>query len=258
MNRALWISATGMQSQQALTDTIANNMANVNTTGFKRSVVHFEDLIYQTEQAPGAETSGESRPVGIEKGSGVKTVAISKIFTQGTLKNSSSPLDLAIEGKGFFEVQLPDGSTAYTRAGKFSMDPNGQVVTTHGYVVQGFPSLNTNASLLEISADGTISQLIGGTSISAGQISLSRFPNVEGLSSIGQGLFLETSASGTPISSTPGSGSVGNIAQYFLEGSNVEIITEMVELIAAQRAYELQSKSIRTADEMLRMTNNMK
>jgi len=258
MNKSLWISATAMESQQTMTDTIANNMANVNTTGYKRGVAQFQDLLYQTMAAPGASTSDSEAPVGIQIGSGVRTASVSKNFTQGSLKNSSSALDVAVEGEGFFEVALPDGSLAYTRAGSFHRNATGQVVTAEGHAVVGFPAIDPVATGIDISTDGTVSVTTDGTSNAAGRIQLARFGNSEGLSNLGHNLYAETDASGSAQRGNPAEDGLGGIAQYFLEGSNVEIVREMVDMIASQRAYELNSKSIRTADEMLQMVANLK
>ncbi len=258
MNKTLWISATGMQTQQTLSETIAHNMANVNTNGYKRGVVHFQDLLYQTTASPGSATADGEAPMGIQKGSGVRTIGISKNFAQGSLRNSSSALDIAIEGEGFFQVQMPDGTSAYTRTGNFSMNSAGQVVTANGYVVQNFPTLNPNATSIEIAEDGTVSQIVDGASSEAGTIQLARVPNPEGLSALGSNLYATTESSGTATLGNPGESGYGKLSQYYLESSNVEIINEMVDMIAAQRAYELLSKGIKAADEMMRTASNIK
>jgi flagellar basal-body rod protein FlgG len=258
MNKALWISATGMASQQTMTDTIANNMANVNTVGYKRSVAQFQDMLYQTLASPGAATGDAETPVGIQIGSGVRTVSVNKNFTQGTMQNSSSPLDVAVEGEGFFEVSLPDGTSAYTRSGAFHRDAAGTVVTADGYGVVGFPAIDPTATGIDIAHDGTVSVVTDGTATTSGTIQLVRFSNPEGLRNLGRSLFSETEASGSAQRGNPGTDGYGGIAQYFLESSNVDIIREMVDMIASQRAYELNSKSIRTADEMLRMASNLR
>ncbi len=258
MNRALWIAATGMESQQLLTDTIANNMANVNTTAYKRSVAHFQDLLYQTIATPGTPTADSETSVGIQMGNGVRTVSVSKNFTQAALKSSSSSLDIAIEGNGLFQVDLADGTSAYSRAGNFHLNSTGQIVTAEGYTVAGFPAVGTNATAIDIASDGTVSTTVDGTVSNVGRISLAKFPNEEGLSSIGQNLYIETESSGTALTGNPSTSGFGNVAQYYLESSNVEIVKEMVDLIASQRAYELNSKSIKTADEMLRMVTNLR
>jgi flagellar basal-body rod protein FlgG len=254
----MWIAASGMEAQQARSDNIANNMANVNTTAFKKGVTHFEDMLYQTLQSPGSDTNNTVLPVGIQMGTGVRMASASKVFTQGPLESASSDLDLAIEGRGFFQVQLKDGTTAYTRDGHFSMDGNGKVVTNDGLEVIGFPSLDTNATSITIGADGSVNVFVDGESVNKGTIQIARVPNPEGLAYMGNNLYLETVGSGTPQTGTPGDQNFGNVAQHYLEGSNVEIVNEMVDLIAAQRAYELNSKSVKTADEMLRMAANLK
>lgn len=258
MNRALWIAATGMESQQTKTDTIANNMANVNTHGYKRSVAHFQDMIYQTLGMPGAGTTASEQPVGIQMGSGVRTVAISKNFGQGNLESSSSPLDLAIEGQGFFEVALPDGRSAYTRAGSFHLNSTGEVVTKDGYLVVGFPRIGTTVTGIDIARDGSVSTTEDGRTVEAGRLALVRFANSEGLESLGNSLLAETNASGAARRGNPGENGFGTVAQSFLETSNVEIVREMVDMIASQRAYELNSKSVKTADEMLSMASNLR
>jgi flagellar basal-body rod protein FlgG len=258
MNRALWIAATGMESQQTRTDTIANNMANVSTHGYKRSVVHFQDMLYETRRMPGAATTASERPVGIQLGSGVRTVAVSKNFDQGTLEATSSSLDLAIEGRGFFEVELPDGRSGYTRTGSFHLNSSGEVVTADGYRVVGFPQIGTSATDIDIARDGSVSVTAAGDTREAGRIRLTRFTNAEGLQSLGNNLFAETNASGSVQRGNPGENGFGTLAQSFLETSNVEIVREMVDMIASQRAYELNSKSIKTADEMLSMASNLR
>lgn len=258
MNRTLWISATGMECQQVLTDAIANNMANVNTTGYKRSLVQFQDMLYQSMATPGASDNTGQAPVGVQLGSGSRLASISKNFTQGSLKNSSSALDLAIEGDGFFEVTMPDGTSAYTRAGSFHVNATGQAVTAEGYPVVGFPAIDPKTTAIDINRDGTLSLTVDGTSVSKGRIPLARFLNPEGLNVAGHNLYTETPASGTPTRGNPGENGNGTVAQYFLEGSNVPIVSEMVEMIASQRAYEMNSKGIKTADEMLRIVTNLR
>jgi len=258
MNRTLWISATGMECQEVMTNTIANNMANVNTTGYKRSVAHFQDMLYQRLSSPGASTANAENSVGIEMGSGVRTISVNKHFTQGSLVNTSSPLDLAIEGDGFFEVLLPDGTSAYSRAGAFHLNAGGQVVTAEGYEVAGVPMIGTEANEITIMKDGTVSVTSNNSTNNVGRISLVRFVNNEGLRSLGGNLYSATEASGEPMTGNPGGDGYGAIAQYNLESSNVEIVKEMVAMIASQRAYELNAKSIRTADEMLRQVANLK
>lgn len=258
MQRTLWIAASGMTTQQQLTDVIANNMANVNTTGFKRSSAHFQDMLYQTISTPGAATTEAETPVGIQYGTGAKTVAVSPDFEQGDFKETDSQLDMALEGQGFFKILLPDGTETYTRNGNFHLNSQGQVVTSQGYQVEGFPSIETNASEITIASDGTVSTTVGGTTTTKGRITLTRFTNPEGLKALGYSLYEETEASGTPITGNPGESGYATIAQNYLETSNVNIVQEMVDLIAAQRAYELNSKAIKTSDNMLQMIANLK
>jgi len=258
MNRALWIAATGMESQQRRTDTIANNMANVNTHAYKRSVAHFQDMLYETVSMPGAGSADAERPVGIQMGSGVRTASIAKNFTQGSLESTSSSLDVAIEGQGFFEVALPDGGSAFTRAGAFHLSSAGEVVTADGYAVVGFPTIGTDATGIDIARDGSVSVTASGKTSEVGRIGLIRFANAEGLDSLGNNAFAETNASGSAQRGNPGESGYGTIAQSFLETSNVEIVREMVDMIASQRAYELNSKSVKTADEMLSMASNLR
>lgn len=258
MNKSLWISSTGMEAQQAMTDTIANNMANVNTTAYKRSVAQFKDMLYESMQAPGADTADGERPVGIEMGSGVRLGSIAKNFAQGVLKNTSSKTDLAIKGEGFFEVELPGGQRGFTRDGNFHIGPTGDVQTASGYKVVGIPNLGTNIEQLTIGEDGSITVKSQGSFKSLGTIQLNRFNNPEGLSAVGNNIYIETASSGAATAANPGDSGMGGIAQYFLESSNVQIVREMVDMIASQRAYELNSKSIKTADEMMRMISNLR
>ncbi len=258
MNRALWISATGMEAQQSRTDAIANNMANVNTTGYKKSVVRFSDMLYQKIKLPGAGSSVSTTPVGIQMGTGVKIDSVSKVFSQGALVSASGDLDMAIEGEGFFQIQKPDGSTGYTRAGSFHMDSTGLVVTSEGFPVLGFPTLDLNSSSVSIHPDGTVTTFSGGVTSEKGRIQLARFANQEGLAYEGGNMYSETPASGSATVGSPGATDFGNIAQHALEGSNVDIVKEMVNMIASQRAYELNSKGIKTADDMLRMIASLK
>ena len=258
MNRSLWIAASGMQTQQTKTDSIANNMANVNTHGYKRSVAHFQDMLYQTRRTPGAGTQTSETPVGIQLGSGVRTVAVTKNFNQGGLEATSSPLDVAVEGQGLFEIALPDGRSGYTRTGAFHRNSSGEVVTADGHRVVGFPTVDTEATRIDIAADGSVSVTVDGTTNEAGRIALVRFANPEGLENLGHNLYAETNASGSPQRGSPGENGFGTAAQSFLDTSNVEIVREMVDMIASQRAYELNSKSVKTADEMLRMASNLR
>lgn len=258
MNRALWIAASGMETQQTKTDTIANNMANVNTHGYKRSVAHFQDMLYDTLRMPGAGSGDAQTPVGIQMGSGVRTVAVTKNFNQGNLEASSSSLDVGIEGEGFFEIAMPDGRSGYTRTGSFHLSSTGEVVTADGHRVVGFPQIGTEATGIDIAADGNVSVTVDGQTDEVGQIALVRFANAEGLQNLGNNLYAETNASGAAQRGNPAENGYGSLAQSFLETSNVEIVREMVDMIASQRAYELNSKSIKTADEMLRLASNLR
>jgi len=260
MMRALWTAATGMTAQALNVDVISNNLANVNTTGFKRGRATFQDLMYQQIKAPGSQNSaGNELPTGIQVGLGVRTAGVARIFSQGSDQQTNNPLDMAIEGRGFFEVQLPSGQLAYTRAGAFSIDSLGQVVSTDGYPLQPSITIPTDALSITIAADGTVSAAQPGNITSnLGQIQLSDFSNPGGLTSIGQNLFQESQASGSPIAGTPGSNGIGTISSGALEQSNVSAVEEMVNLIAAQRSYEMNSKAIQAADEMLQAANNIR
>lgn len=259
MNRTLWIAASGMDAQQLRTDTIANNIANSSTTAYKRGVATFQDMLYQRMTTPGSSTAAASDiPAGIQIGTGVETGSVSKYFGQGGLQESSSDLDMAIVGQGFFQVLLPDGQTVYRRAGDLHMNQNGLVVTSDGYQVVGFPTLDTKASSTTIAADGTVTQYVNGTNVEKGRIQLVRFANPEGLTYMGRNFYGETQASGAPQTGSPGTADFGTLEQHKLETSNVEVVQEMVDLIAAQRAYELNSKCIKAADENLRIVANLK
>jgi len=260
MMRALWTAATGMTAQALNVDVIANNLANVNTTGFKRGRASFQDLMYQQIKSPGSQNSaGNELPVGIQVGLGVQTAGVARIFSQGSAQQTTNPLDMSINGRAFFQVQLPSGDLAYTRAGNFSIDSLGQVVSTDGYPLQPSITVPTDALSITIAADGTVSAAQPGNITSnLGQIQLSDFSNPGGLTSIGQSLFQESQASGSPIAGTPGSNGIGTISSGTLEQSNVSAVEEMVNLIAAQRTYEMNSKAIQAADEMLQAANNIR
>lgn len=260
MIRALWSSASGMQAQQMNIDVISNNLANVNTSGFKRSDIQFEDLMYQTEKLPGSRLSdGSETATGLEIGHGSRAVSTAKNFSQGDLQNTSNKLDLAIEGYGFYEVELPDGTLAYTRDGSFKLTAAGEIVTNNGYKVSGVEQIDPEASEITISKDGTITIQVGGELQELSPITLTRFPNPQGLRSIGSNLYLETDASGQAETGlAPGSDGMGTIAQGFLESSNVRVVEEMVKMIQAQRAYEVNSKSIQASDEMLGIASNLR
>jgi len=257
---SLWTAATGMAAQSTNVDVIANNLANVNTTGFKRGRVTFQDLMYQQIRSPGSQNgAGNELPNGTQVGLGVRTAGVSRIFEVGSMQNTANPLDMAIQGRGFFEVQLPSGDLAYTRAGSFSIDSLGQLVTQDGYPVQPSITIPNDALSVTISPDGTVSAVQpGGITSNLGQIQLSDFSNPGGLTALGQSLFQESQGSGSPIAGTPGSNGIGTISQGSLEQSNVSAVEEMVNLIAAQRAYEMNSKAIQAADEMLQTVNNIR
>jgi flagellar basal-body rod protein FlgG len=262
MIRALFTAATGMIGQQLNVDTIANNLANVNTTGFKKSRVHFQDLIYETLKPAGTETAdGQIIPEGIQVGHGVRPSSIAKIFTPGSFIQTGNQMDLAIEGEGFFQIQLPDGTTAYTRDGNFKIDANGQVVTSDGYLLEPALTVPQDFTQIIVNSDGFVAAMVGGQQQPAnvGQIELVRFVNPAGLDArLGRNLLLETGASGAPIPGQPGLDGLGTLEQGFLEGSNVQVVEEMISLITAQRAYEANSRVITTSDEMLQTANQIR
>jgi len=252
MLRALYTSATGMKAQELLIDNTANNLANVNTTGFRRSHMDFADLVYNTISPAGREVSpGQVSPTGLQIGNGVRVVSTTKHFTQGNLEQTGNPLDVGIEGDGFFRVQLPSGDFGYTRAGAFRMDQNGRLVNSDGLLVDPAISVTPGAQNLSVGIDGTVQGVVAGTNTPFGTIGLYTFPNPAGLSSEGSNLFRETVASGTAGQAVAGQNGAGNIRGGFLENSNVEVVTELISLIAAQRAYEINSRAIRAGDEML-------
>jgi flagellar basal-body rod protein FlgG len=259
MLRALYSSATGMQSQQMNLDVIANNLANVNTTGFKKSKIEFQDLLYQSTRTAGADLGGGNQlPTGLQVGHGSRAVATSRVFTTGELTQTGEKFDLAIAGDGFFEVQMPDGTQAYTRDGALKVDSVGRIVTSDGLqVLSGFTPVPPGTTGLTVSNNGQAT-LSGPNGNQQFQIVLTRFNNPAGLESLGSNLFRETQASGTPDVGEPGQNGFGELAQGFLEMSNVKVVEEMVNLILAQRAYEVNSKAIQAADEMMQQSNNMK
>jgi flagellar basal-body rod protein FlgG len=254
MIRSLWIAKTGMEGQQTKLDTIANNLANVGTNGFKRGGVVFEDLMYQNLRQTGAASSDQSvLPTGLQVGLGARVAATTRNFSQGTLQQSSSDLDLAIRGKGFLQITLPDGGTGYTRDGAFQVDANGQLVTTAGFVLQPGITIPANATKVTIAQDGTVNVTIPGQAAvqAVGQIQLANFINPAGLEPRGQNLFAESASSGAPQAAAPGTNGLGTLHQGAVEGSNVNVVEELVSMIATQRAYELNSKAIQTSDQML-------
>ncbi|GAA7150737.1 flagellar basal-body rod protein FlgG [Helicobacter pylori] len=261
MLRSLYSATSGMLAQQTHIDTTSNNIANVNTTGFKKSRVDFNDLFYQAMQYAGTNTSNTTlSPDGMEVGLGVRPSAITKMFSQGSPKETENNLDVAITGKGFFQVQLPDGTTAYTRSGNFKLDEQGNLVTSEGYLLIPQITLPEDTTQVNIGVDGTVSvtQGLQTTSNVIGQITLANFVNPAGLHSMGDNLFSITNASGEAIVGNPDSQGLGKLRQGFLELSNVRLVEEMTDLITAQRAYEANSKSIQTADAMLQTVNSLK
>jgi flagellar basal-body rod protein FlgG len=261
MMRALWTAGSGMIGQQANIDVISNNLANVNTAGFKKSRLDFQDLIYQNMRDPGAaDTQGNQLPTGLQLGHGVRPVATPKIFTQGNYQQTGNQLDLTIEGNGFFQVTMPDGTIAYTRDGSIKKDGTGRLVTSEGYPIEPQITIPDNATSITITPDGNVSVLLSGQTApqEIGQMQLVNFINPAGLNNVGRNLMKETPASGNPIVGTPGQDGIGTVAQYFLEMSNVQVVEEMVNMIVAQRAYEVNTKAVQTSDEMLQQANNLR
>ena len=259
MLRALYSAAAGMESQQMNLDVISNNLANVNTTGFKKSKIEFQELLYQTTRAPGAEQgSGNLLPTGIQVGEGAKPVATARIFTAGELTQTGEPLDVAVEGDGFFEVQMPDGTLAYTRDGAFKKSADGRIVTSDGLPLQGgFQPVPSGTTNITIGSQGDVTYT-GASGTTTFQVQLVRFNNEAGLESLGSNLYRETNASGPPELGTPGQNGFGTLNQSYLEMSNVKVVEEMVNLILAQRAYEVNSKAVQAADEMMQQANNLR
>ncbi len=254
MIRSLWIAKTGMEGQQTKLDAISNNLANVGTNGYKRAGVVFEDLMYQNLRQTGAADAGQAAlPTGLQVGLGSRVAASTRNFAQGGLQQSSSDFDLAIKGQGFFQVQLPDGSTGYTRDGALQLDANGQLVTAAGHAVQPGITIPPNAQKVSIGQDGTVSVTVQGQAQpqAVGQIQLAIFINPAGLDPRGGNLYAESASSGAPQAGAPGSNGLGSLQQGMVEGSNVNVVEELVAMIATQRAYELNSKAITTSDQML-------
>ncbi len=260
--RALDIAATGMQAQQLNVEVISNNIANLNTTGFKRQRAEFQDLLYQDIRRPGDNSSDQNTivPVGVQIGIGVKTAAVYRINQQGNLSQTQNPLDLAIQGQGYFQVQLPNGQTAYTRAGSLQLNASRQIVTADGYLLLPNITIPQGTTSITVDASGEVLASVAGQTApqNVGQITLAVFPNPAGLVATGQNLLNQTQASGTPQVQNPGLNETGVLQQGFLETSNVDIVTEITNLITAQRAYEMNSKVIQTADQMQQTLSNMK
>ena len=254
MMNSLWIAKTGMSAQQTNLDVISHNLANVSTTGFKRNNAVFQDLVYQNLRQVGSQTTEENQlPTGLHLGLGVNVVATARKFTQGSLQNTDNSLDVAIEGNGFLEITMPDGTTSYTRDGSFKLDSQGRVVTANGLPVAPGITVPADTKELMISADGTVSVIVAGNPQpqQLGQLSMSSFINPNGLEPIGQNLYLESAASGAPQQGQPGTNGLGTLKQGFLENSNVNVVEELITMIQTQRAYDLNSKSVQTSDQML-------
>jgi flagellar basal-body rod protein FlgG len=260
MIRSLYIAKTGLDAQQTQLDVISNNLANVSTSGFKRSRAVFEDMLYQTVREPGAQSTQQTTlPSGLQIGTGTRTVATTRIHTQGNLSQTSNPLDIAINGDGFFQIQQPDGTTAYTRDGSFHRDAQGQIVTSNGSPLSPAITIPATALAVTIGQDGTVTATTQGSAAvtTLGTIQLATFINAAGLSSQGQNLYIETAASGTPATNTAGTNGTGLINQGYVETSNVNVAEELVNMIQTQRAYELNSKAITTSDQMLQRLTQM-
>ena len=261
MIRSLWTSATGMQAQELNIDVIANNLANVNTSGFKKSRAEFQDLLYESMRSAGAASSQDTIvPTGIQLGHGTRPAAVQKMFTQGDFQNTTNELDWAIEGDGFFQIEIPNGDTSYSRSGEFKLDADGRIVNPDGFPLVPEMTIPTDTISISVGMDGTVSVIEAGdaTPTEIGTLQLARFVNPAGLRSLGKNLYAPTEASGDEITGTAGENGFGTIAQGFLEMSNVSVVDEMVSMITAQRAYETNSKVIQTADDMLQMANNLK
>jgi flagellar basal-body rod protein FlgG len=259
MERALWSAVTGMKAQELSLDTIANNLANINTTGFKKSRIDFQDMLYSVLSSPGAESGEGEVPAGIQVGHGTRVSGISKHFAQGSLVETGKNLDVAIEGEGFFEVVMPDGTSAYTRDGSFCTNGAGQVVTSDGYKIAAFDSVDAGTTEINIAANGSVSTIVNGATVKKAPLTLVRFMNPEGLRSIGRNLYKETEATGTPQTGlVPGQNGVGTLAHRHLESSNVNAAEELVSMITTQRAYEATSKAIKASDQMLSIANGLR
>lgn len=260
MIRSLWISKTGLEAQQTQMDVISNNLANVSTTGFKRSRAVFEDLLYQTIRQPGAQSSQQTQiPSGLQIGTGVRPIATERIHTQGNLQQTGNSLDVAIQGGGFFQVLMPDGTTAYTRDGSFQTDSQGQLVTPSGFAVQPAMTIPSTAISVTIGRDGTVTVTQAGVAapVQIGSMQLATFINPGGLQSQGENLYVETASSGTPGTNVPGTNGTGLLNQGYLETSNVNVVEELVNMIQTQRAYEINSKAITVSDQMLQKLSQL-
>ena len=260
MIRSLWTAASGMEAQQMNLDVIANNLANVNTNGYKGSNMVFQEMMYDTERAPGASSTDSSTvPTGIQIGYGSQPVSTERNFSQGNLQQTSNTYDTAIQGTGFYKITLPDGTNAYTRDGSFLVNQDGQLVTGQGYLVTGVGQISPQATNVSIGSDGTISASVNNAIVKISPITISTFPNPQGLNSLGSNLYTETLSSGTAIDGqAPGTNGIGTLQQGYTETSNVQVVEEMVNMIQAQRAYEINSKAIQTSDDMMQMANNMR
>ncbi len=260
MIRSLWIAKTGLDAQQTQLDVISNNLANVSTNGYKRARAVFEDLLYQTLRQPGAQSSQQTNiPSGLQLGTGVKPISTERIFTQGNLNQTGNPLDIAINGQGFFQITMPDGTLAYTRDGSFQKDANGQIVTSSGYLLSPPMTVPATATSLTVARDGTVTYTQQGSAAvsNLGNIQLATFVNQGGLQSAGENLYVETASSGTPTPTQPGSNGTGLLNQGYVETSNVNVAEELVNMIQTQRAYELNSKVITTSDQMLQKLSQL-
>ncbi len=259
MNQSLWIAKTGLDAQQTKMSVISNNLANASTTGYKRSRAVFEDLLYQNQRQVGAQSSQDSViPTGMMIGTGVRTVATEKLFSQGSMTQTENPLDVGIDGKGFLQVLMPDGSMAYTRDGELQVDNQGQLVNSSGYAIQPSISIPVEAQSITIGTDGSVSVRLPNATATTqvGNLQLVDFINPAGLQPVGANLYIESNASGSPQTGTPGTNGMGTVVQGYLEGSNVNVVEELVSMIETQRAYEMNSKAISTSDQMLQFVNN--
>ena len=260
MMRSLWIAKSGMEAQQIQLDHISHNLANSATNGYKRSHAVFEDLMYQTLRQTGANSSEQSTlPSGLQVGLGVRPVATTREFSQGSLQQSTNALDVAIQGNGFFPITLPDGTTGYTRDGSFKLDSQGQIVTNNGYALQPGIVVPANTKSITIASDGTVTAAVDGQTApqNLGQIQIANFINPAGLEPRGENLYIETASSGTPNGAAPGTNGLGTLAQGYVETSNVNVVEELVSMIQTQRAYELNSKAIQTSDQMLQRLSQL-